>query len=74
MESWMLDMGLMAVAVLLMVYAVFKLLFSSSEAQRRELAARPRPTFERREAERTDRRQRHGAPPAGVERRVAPRR
>lgn len=74
MESWMLDMSLLVIAVLCMAYALFKLLFSSTEANRRELAAKPRPTFERRDAERVDRRRRKGTPPMGTERRIGPRR
>ncbi len=74
MGSWMFDMLLVLIAVAVMGFIFFKLAFSSSEANRREMAGRPRPRFERREAERVERRHQKTAPPEGQERRVGPRR
>jgi len=74
MGSWIFDMVLVSIAVLVMAYVFFKLVFSSSEAERREMAGRPKPRFERREAERTERRRENLGSPQGAERRVGPRR
>lgn len=74
MGNWIFDLALMSIAVLLMAFGMYKLLFSASEESRRESALRPKPRFERREAERQDRRQRRASPPQGQERRVSPRR
>lgn len=74
MGMWILDLVLVLMAVLLMAFVFYKLMFSAKEQTRRELALRPRPQFERREPERNDRRRRHLTPPNGIERRVSPRR
>lgn len=74
MSSWIFDMALVGIAVLVMAYVFFKLVFSSSEAERREMAGRPKPRFERREAERVERRRSKQGAPGGEERRVGPRR
>lgn len=74
MGSWILDMLLVAVTVLVMGFIFFKLVFSSTEETRREQALKPKPRFERREAERVERRRHQGSAPEGRERRVAARR
>ena len=74
MESWMFDLAMVSLAVLIMAVIIFKWMFSATEDQLRQAAARPRPRFERREAERHDRRRRKAAAPAGQERRVSQRR
>lgn len=74
MGNWMFDLALVSIAVLLMAFGMYKLLFSATEESRRETALRPRPRFERREAERQDRRQRRVSPHKGQERRVSTRR
>ncbi len=74
MDAWMLDFALLLLAVTMMAVAVYKLLFSAEEQARREEATRPKPNFERRDAERVDRRRELRDPPGGIERRVALRR
>ena len=74
MAAWMFDLFLTALAVLVLGFVFFKLMFSSSEEARRELALRPKPRLERREAERKDRRRRTAESPTGAERRVGARR
>lgn len=74
MSAWMFDMLLVVVAVLLMAVVIYKLLFSAEEEARREMALRPGPRFDRREAELRERRKQTGVPPDGVERRIGPRR
>lgn len=74
MAAWMVDMILVALAVLVMGFIFYKLVFSADEDSRREMALKPKPRFERREAERKDRRKSSGPAPDGVERRVGPRR
>lgn len=74
MEAWMLDLALLVLAVMMMAVAVYKLLFSADEAARREEDQRPRPRFDRREAERVERRRERRGPPGGIERRQAVRR
>ena len=74
MGSWMVDMLLVAVAVTVMGFIFFRLVFSATEDARREMAGRPRQRFERRETERADGRRVKGTPPQGQERRVAARR
>mgnify|MGYP000972649463 CR=1 FL=1 len=74
MDSWIFDAILVSIAVLLMLFAVYKLLFSAEEQARRDLLMRPKPRFERRQAERADRRQRSEPPPEGIDRRVSQRR
>jgi len=70
----MFNILLVAVAVSTMGFIFFRLAFFSTEDSRREMAGRPRPRFERRETERSDRRQSKGQAPNGQERRVGPRR
>lgn len=74
MGHWMLDVLLVAIAVLLMAVAVYKVMFSAAEEERREMQHKPRLRFERRELERRDRRQRRGQGPGGIERRQLVRR
>lgn len=74
MSSWMLDMALVAVAFCLMGFVVFRLMFSDQEEGRRDMAARPRPRFERRELGHADRRKYSTPLPAAVERRTGVRR
>jgi len=74
MGSWMFDMLMVVIAVTAMGYVFFKLAFSSSEDARRNATLKPPPRFNRREAERGDRRQKKEPAPEGVERRVGPRR
>lgn len=74
MESWMFDLVLTAITTAVMAFVFFKLVFSSEEHVRRELAARPSLRLDRREAERVERRRRNLGAPGGVERRVSQRR
>lgn len=74
MGVWMLDLVLVSLAVVLMVYVFYKLMFSADEQARREMALRPRPRFDRREAERVERRSVEETPPEGLDRRVGDRR
>ena len=74
MDNWMFELALVSVAVVLIAVGLYKLLFSAAEESRRETALRPRPRFNRREVERSDRRQRRASPPNDQERRVASRR
>jgi len=74
MDAWMLDFALLVLAVMMMGVAIYKLLFSAEEEARREQELRPKPGFERRSAERVDRRRDWRGPPAGIERRQSIRR
>ena len=74
MGHWIFDLMLVTLAGLFMAYVVYKLVFSADEYRRRELALRPKPRFERREPERTERRIGRQALPNGIERRVNGRR
>lgn len=74
MDAWMLDFALLVLAVTMMAVAVYKLLFSAEEEARREQSYRAKPNFERRSAERVDRRREWRGPPAGIERRQSIRR
>ncbi len=66
MGAWILDLVLISLAILLMAFALYKLMFSATEETRRELSLRPRPRFERREPELKDRRKLQLALPEGV--------
>lgn len=66
MGAWILDLVLISLAVLLMAFAFYKLMFSATEETRRELSLRPRPRFERREPELKDRRKQQLALPDGI--------
>lgn len=74
MGSWIFDLAMVSVAVAVMGFVLYKLMFSAKEEARRELHLQPKPRFERREPERTDRRMRRQPPPSGIERRVNQRR
>lgn len=74
MEVWMLDFALLVLAVLMMAVALYKLLFSESTEEPRNAAPPGKPRFERRDAERVDRRRELRAPPGGIERRQMVRR
>lgn len=74
MGSWIFDLSMVVLAVAVMVFVAFKLLFSAKEASRQDAVAKPRPAFERREPERSERRRRRQQPPNGVERRFSQRR
>ncbi len=74
MSSWMFDMLMILIAVPVLGFIFFKLTFSSTEALRREMAEQTKPRFDRREAERMERRKQKTAPPADHERRINARR
>lgn len=73
--SALLDLLYIAGWLALFAFIVYRLLFSPTEEQRRLQAERQQRRFERREAERNDRRQRDlGPPPAQPDRRQGGRR
>lgn len=75
MESWILEAAQMTIAGLVIAYILYTLAFSAREEQRREEADQLRRSFERREIERADRRNRNIGPPLGhKERRMVARR
>jgi hypothetical protein len=75
MESWLFDVVGIGIAILAMVLVILRLAFSGSEEARREAAAKRYRGFERRDAERLDRRRRdQGPPPETPERRSGSRR
>ncbi len=74
MGAWMIDLMLLGAAVLLMGYALYQWMFSATEFAAREQDRRKRPVFERREAERVDRRKQQLPLASGIERRRGPRR
>ena len=75
MQSWYVSFIEISLALLVMGYIFFRLVFSSKEAARRGAAANARRGFERREPETLDRRRDDKGPAvAEADRRVGPRR
>lgn len=75
MKSWLFEVIGIGIAILTMVLVILRLAFSGSEESRREAATKRYRGFERRDAERLDRRRIDQGPPSGTpERRTGPRR
>ena len=75
MLKMFIEMALYGVGAVLIAYLVYTLFFSTKDQARVQAQqASKRKRFERREAERGDRRKSEAVPPEGVERRQGPRR